>query len=231
MPAVALLLYFLFSPAFPAPRSVPRAFPSQHPGVSHRSLCRAVVLTRSSGQLLELLSGNAQVSPAVFCAPRGRPGAAAAAAGVLCVVPSLLELGPWLSWWPWCSGVAAPSASHALAGVCPSSWEQVNKGEGYDAAEELLKWSCRLRRKPLLMPLSVLLQAKDSDDDDEVTVSVDRDRFMDEFFEQVRALFLQGRFKASSDFSVKGGAGCGLWSGLPRQEGHSGRVGMGALLS
>lgn len=149
------------------------------------------------------------MSPAVFCAPRGRPGAAAAAAGVLCVVPLLLELGPRLSWWLWCSGVAAPSASHALAGVCPSSWEQVNKGEGYDAAEELLKWSCRLCRKPLLMPLSVLLQAKDSDDDDEVTVSVDRDRFMDEFFEQVRALFLQGRFKASSDLSVKGGAGCG----------------------
>lgn len=34
------------------------------------------------------------------------------------------------------------------------------------------------------------IQAKDSDDDDEVTVSVDRDRFMDEFFEQVRSWFL-----------------------------------------
>ncbi|XP_010211488.1 PREDICTED: syntaxin-1A-like, partial [Tinamus guttatus] len=32
------------------------------------------------------------------------------------------------------------------------------------------------------------LQAKDSDDDDEVTVSVDRDRFMDEFFEQVEEI-------------------------------------------
>ncbi|XP_044849794.1 syntaxin-1A isoform X2 [Mauremys mutica] len=31
-------------------------------------------------------------------------------------------------------------------------------------------------------------QAKDSDDDDEVTVSVDRDRFMDEFFEQVEEI-------------------------------------------
>ncbi|NXN33182.1 STX1A protein, partial [Nycticryphes semicollaris] len=30
--------------------------------------------------------------------------------------------------------------------------------------------------------------AKDSDDDDEVTVSVDRDRFMDEFFEQVEEI-------------------------------------------
>lgn len=43
-------------------------------------------------------------------------------------------------------------------------------------------------RKNLLILPSVLLQAKDSDDDDEVTVSVDRDRFMDEFFEQVRVL-------------------------------------------
>lgn len=32
---------------------------------------------------------------------------------------------------------------------------------------------------------SVCLQAKDSDDDEEV-VQVDRDHFMDEFFEQVR---------------------------------------------
>ena len=52
------------------------------------------------------------------------------------------------------------------------------------------------------------LQAKDSDDDDEVTVSVDRDRFMDEFFEQVRGLFLQCSFKASSDLSLSAGAGC-----------------------
>uniref|UniRef100_U3JXC1 Syntaxin-1A n=1 Tax=Ficedula albicollis TaxID=59894 RepID=U3JXC1_FICAL len=35
---------------------------------------------------------------------------------------------------------------------------------------------------------SSLEQAKDSDDDDEVTVSVDRDRFMDEFFEQVEEI-------------------------------------------
>lgn len=83
----------------------------------------------------------------------------------------------------------ATRASHALAGVCPSSCEQASKGEGEDALEELLKWSCKLCRKHLLMPLSVSLQAKDSDDDDEVTVSVDRDRFMDEFFEQVRGLF------------------------------------------
>ncbi|XP_064324072.1 syntaxin-1A isoform X2 [Phalacrocorax carbo] len=33
-----------------------------------------------------------------------------------------------------------------------------------------------------------LRAAKDSDDDDEVTVSVDRDRFMDEFFEQVEEI-------------------------------------------
>ncbi|XP_010006106.1 PREDICTED: syntaxin-1A [Chaetura pelagica] len=33
-----------------------------------------------------------------------------------------------------------------------------------------------------------LRSAKDSDDDDEVTVSVDRDRFMDEFFEQVEEI-------------------------------------------
>ncbi|TFJ98717.1 Syntaxin-1B [Platysternon megacephalum] len=33
-----------------------------------------------------------------------------------------------------------------------------------------------------------LEEAKDSDDDDEVTVSVDRDRFMDEFFEQVEEI-------------------------------------------
>uniref|UniRef100_A0A8C0EUJ6 Syntaxin-1A n=1 Tax=Bubo bubo TaxID=30461 RepID=A0A8C0EUJ6_BUBBB len=42
---------------------------------------------------------------------------------------------------------------------------------GKDAPEELLSGT-----------------AKDSDDDDEVTVSVDRDRFMDEFFEQVEEI-------------------------------------------
>lgn len=36
----------------------------------------------------------------------------------------------------------------------------------------------------------VCLQAKDSDDDEEV-VQVDRDHFMDEFFEQVRHIQLQ----------------------------------------
>lgn len=55
----------------------------------------------------------------------------------------------------------------------------------------------------------MLLQAKDSDDDDEVTVSVDRDRFMDEFFEQVRALFLQCGFEAASDLSAGTRVGCG----------------------
>lgn len=60
----------------------------------------------------------------------------------------------------------------------------------------------------------MLLQAKDSDDDDEVTVSVDRDRFMDEFFEQVRGLFLQCGFEAASDLSAGTGAGCG-WSRIP----------------
>ncbi|KAM9003115.1 syntaxin-1A [Sarcophilus harrisii] len=33
-----------------------------------------------------------------------------------------------------------------------------------------------------------LRTAKDSDDDDEVTVTMDRDRFMDEFFEQVEEI-------------------------------------------
>lgn len=65
------------------------------------------------------------------------------------------------------------------------------------------------------MPLFVSLQAKDSDDDDEVTVSVDRDRFMDEFFEQVRSLFLQCSFKASSDLSVGTGAGWGDVAQVP----------------
>lgn len=64
------------------------------------------------------------------------------------------------------------------------------------AAEGRGKWWCAKGSswvgvsvcKELVDPSLCLLQAKDSDDDDEVTVSVDRDRFMDEFFEQVRAL-------------------------------------------
>lgn len=44
-------------------------------------------------------------------------------------------------------------------------------------------------RQPFEIPdieiMFLTLQAKDSDDDDEVAVGVDRDRFMDEFFEQV----------------------------------------------
>lgn len=51
----------------------------------------------------------------------------------------------------------------------------------------------------------MLLQAKDSDDDDEVTVSVDRDRFMDEFFEQVRGLFLQCSFEVVQTFLLAPG--------------------------
>ena len=67
---------------------------------------------------------------------------------------------------------------------CPSCWELLSEG-----APEGSSWvGLSVCRKNSLILLSVLLQAKDSDDDDEVTVSVDRDRFMDEFFEQVRAL-------------------------------------------
>lgn len=54
----------------------------------------------------------------------------------------------------------------------------------------------------------MLLQAKDSDDDDEVTVSVDRDRFMDEFFEQVRG------FVSPLQLSRQIRAFCWCWSRL-----------------
>ncbi|KAL8198709.1 UNVERIFIED_CONTAM: hypothetical protein K2H54_021328 [Gekko kuhli] len=40
----------------------------------------------------------------------------------------------------------------------------------------------------VLEMMLLVLQAKDSDDDDEVAVGVDRDRFMDHFFEQVEEI-------------------------------------------
>ncbi|KAG8122866.1 hypothetical protein E2320_018331, partial [Naja naja] len=47
-------------------------------------------------------------------------------------------------------------------------------------------------RQPYEIPdievMFLTLQAKDSDDDEEVAVGVDRDRFMDEFFEQVEEI-------------------------------------------
>lgn len=73
----------------------------------------------------------------------------------------------------------------------------------------------------------MLLQAKDSDDDDEVTVSVDRDRFMDEFFEQVRGLFLQCGFEAVPHLSAATRAGCGR-SRLPAATGDEGPALAGA---
>lgn len=77
--------------------------------------------------------------------------------------------------------------------------------------------------------LSVLLQAKDSDDDDEVTVSVDRDRFMDEFFEQVRVLFFQCSFDASSKLSVNAGADCVSMIWVPMAGKQQLSEGMGVL--
>ncbi|XP_042300529.1 syntaxin-1A-like, partial [Sceloporus undulatus] len=43
-------------------------------------------------------------------------------------------------------------------------------------------------RDGLVHSVPCIFQAKDSDEDDEVAVGVDRDRFMDEFFEQVEEI-------------------------------------------
>lgn len=76
----------------------------------------------------------------------------------------------------------------AVQQCCPSCWELLREGVGGGVPEGSSWVGLSVCRKNLLILPSVLLQAKDSDDDDEVTVSVDRDRFMDEFFEQVRVL-------------------------------------------
>lgn len=75
---------------------------------------------------------------------------------------------------PWHKKVWEPLVLVVSKGVC-----KVQSPRGFSPSEVCPRGYLSFRAFHVF-------QAKDSDDDDDVTVGVDRDRFMDEFFEQVR---------------------------------------------